>query len=147
MSAWTGSLNSLLFQCLFPLTPQKEVTTFPLKPQKFPQRRFLPSDDSLSVCVGPMGPSSVGFLASSTHSAGPQMQRSRAVEYIIVNMVNATAVTFWNSFDEYLDPWKFELPDFKTVGRYKAFCTYRCIEIRYSNTNCAKRENKDRSRN
>lgn len=65
-----------------------------------------------------MGPSSVGFLASSTHLVGPHKQRLGAVEYIIVNMVNATTVTFWNNFDGYLDPWQFGLPEFKTVGTY-----------------------------
>lgn len=44
---------------------------FLLKPDELPQRRFLRSDDSLGVCVGPTGPSSAGFLTSSTRSAGP----------------------------------------------------------------------------
>lgn len=39
---------------------------WPWSPDEHPQRRFLPSDDSLGVCVGPMGPSSAGFLTSST---------------------------------------------------------------------------------
>lgn len=121
MSAWTGSLNSLLFQCLFPLTPQKEVTTFPLKPQKFPQRRFLPSDDSLSVCVGPMGPSSVGFLASSTHSAGTQMRRSGAVESVSLTWSTQPPSRFGTTLMNIWTPESLNCQTLKLWGAIKLF--------------------------